>query len=243
MNSGMYAALSGNLTALRRLEVVSNNLANASTPGFKADQLQFESVLASAQQSGAQQAGGETPVLASERFYTDFAPGNLQRSDNVFDVALDGEGFFVVNTPDGPAYTRQGNFHRGPGGKLVTADGYEVQGQGGSVNVSGKQVLIDNKGVVNVDGNAVGTLATVDFPKPYQLTKVGSGLFRPADPQAATSAATAQVKQGFLEGSNVKVMVEMSRMIEANRYFELCTKAVKNYDDLATKAVNDLGKV
>ncbi|GFO70858.1 flagellar basal-body rod protein FlgF [Geomonas limicola] len=238
MNSGMYAALSGNLTAVRRLEVVSNNLANASTPGFKADQLQFESVLANVKKPTSQD-----PALANERFYTDFTPGPLQKSDNVFDVALEGDGFFVVNTPDGPAYTRQGNFHRGAGGKLVTAEGYEVQGQGGSITVSGKQVMIDGKGAVNVDGNAVATLSTVDFPKPYQLTKLGSGLFRPADPQATPTPSTAQVKQGFLEGSNVKVMVEMARMIEANRYFELCSKAVKSYDDLATKAVNELGKV
>lgn len=238
MNSGMYAALSGNLTALRRLEVVSNNLANASTPGFKADQIQFESLLANAQNPTSQD-----PALSSERFSTDFAPGALQKSDNVFDVALDGEGFFVVNTPDGLAYTRQGNFHRGAGGKLVTAEGYEVQGQGGAITVSGKQVLIDGKGVVNVDGNAVATLSTVDFPKPYQMTKLGAGLFKPADPQAVPSAANAQVKQGYLEGSNVKVMVEMARMIEANRYFELCTKAVKSYDELATKAVTDLGKI
>ena len=108
MNSGMYAALSGNLSALRRLEVVSNNLANASTPGFKADQLQFESVLANVKNPTSQD-----PALSNERFFTDFSAGGLQKSDNVLDVALDGDGFFVVNTPDGPAYTRQGNFHRG----------------------------------------------------------------------------------------------------------------------------------
>ena len=107
MNSGMYAAISGNLSAMRRLDVVSNNLANASTPGFKADEIQFESVLANAKNDA------QGPVYSNERFSTDFSPGTLQRSDNVLDLALDGEGFFVVNTPQGPGYTRQGNFHRG----------------------------------------------------------------------------------------------------------------------------------
>jgi len=238
MNSGMYAALSGNLSALRRLEVISNNLANASTPGFKADQLQFESVLA-----GVKNPTTQDPNYANERFYTDFASGGLQKSDNVFDVALDGDGFFVVNTPEGPAYTRQGNFQRGPGGKLVTMDGYEVQGQSGSLNVNGNKVVIDAKGQVVVDGATVGTLAQVDFPKPYALTKSAGGLFRPASPQPAPAASAAQVRQGFLEGSNVKVVVEMARMIEASRYFETCSKAVKSYDDMAAKAVNELGKI
>jgi flagellar basal-body rod protein FlgG len=238
MNSGMYAALSGNLSALRRLDVLSNNLANASTPGFKADQIQFESVLA-----GVKNPSPQDPMLSNERFSTDFSAGALQKSDNTLDVALDGDGFFVVNTPQGPAYTRQGNFHRGTDGKLVNPDGYEVQGQGGAISVTGGRIQIGDGGVVTVDGAASGTLAQVDFPKPYALTKLGGGLFVPADPQQAPAASNAQVKQGFLEGSNVKVVVEMARMIEASRYFESCAKAVKSYDDMANKAANDLGKV
>jgi flagellar basal-body rod protein FlgF len=239
MNSGMYAALSGNLSAMRRLEVLSNNLANASTPGFKADQIQFESVL-----SAVKNPTGQEPVLSNERFSTDFTAGPLQKSDNVFDVALEGDGFFVVNTPQGPAYTRQGNFHRGAGGKLVNADGYEVQGQNGSsISVAGGRVQIGDNGAVTLDGVASGTLAQVDFPKPYALTKLGGGLFQPSDPQVTPTASNTAVKQGFLEGSNVKVVVEMARMIETSRYFESCAKAVRTYDDMASKAANDLGKV
>jgi flagellar basal-body rod protein FlgF len=238
MNSGMYAALSGNLSAMRRLDVLSNNLANASTPGFKADQIHFESVLA-----GVKIPTAADPLLSNERFSTDYSSGTLQKSDNVLDVALDGDGFFVVNTPQGPAYTRQGNFHRGAGGKLVTTDGYEVQGQSGSISVAGGRVEIGDGGVVTLDGVASGTLARVDFPKPYALSKVGGGLFVPADPQQAPTASSTAVKQGFLESSNVKVVVEMARMIEASRYFESCAKAVKSYDDMAAKAANELGKV
>jgi len=238
MNSGMYAALSGNLSALRRLDVIANNLANASTPGFKADQIQFESVLA-----GVKKPSAQDPTLSSERFSTDFSAGALQKSDNPLDVALDGDGFFVVNTPQGPAYTRQGNFHRGATGKLENADGYEVQGQSGSISVAGGRIQIGSGGVVTVDGAAAGTLAQVDFPKPYALTKLGGGLFTPSDPQATPTTSTAAVKQGFLESSNVKAVVEMARMIETSRYFESCAKVVKSYDDMASKAANDLGKV
>jgi flagellar basal-body rod protein FlgF len=238
MNSGMYAALSGNLSALRRLDIIANNLANTSTAGFKADQIQFESVLA-----GVKNPSKQDPSLSNERFSTDFSAGALQKSDNVLDVALDGDGFFVVNTPQGPAYTRQGTFRRGATGKLENADGYEVQGQNGSISVAGSRIQISGAGLVTVDGTAAGTLAQVDFPKPYALSKQGGGLFVPADPQAVPTPSTSQVKQGFVEGSNVKAVVEMARMIETSRYFESCAKAIKSYDDMASKAANDLGKV
>lgn len=238
MNSGMYAALTGNLSAQRRLEVISNNLANANSTGFKADQIQFESVLANVKNSTP------APVFSNERYSTDFSPGAMQRTDNQFDVALDGDGFFVVNTPQGPAYTRQGNFRRGQAGTLVTADGYEVQGTGGAINLPAGRVEVGVSGQVTVNGNQVGTLSVVDFPKPYtNLAKTGSGLFVTVTPQAPTASPATQVKQGYLESSNVKVVVEMARMIEASRYFEICTKAVRTYDEMNSRAANDLGKV
>ncbi|QWV93616.1 flagellar basal-body rod protein FlgF [Geomonas oryzisoli] len=238
MNAGMYAALTGNLSAQRRLDVISNNLANASTTGFKADQIQFESVLANVKNST------QGPVFSNDRYSTDFSAGSLQRTDNALDVALEGDGFFVVNTPQGTAYTRQGSFHLSGNGRLVTADGYEVQGSGGAITVPANgKVEIGSGGQVSVNGNAVGTISTVDFAKPYALNKLGNGLFQPADPNAATTASTAGIKQGYLETSNVKAVVEMSRLIEASRYFEICAKAVKTYDDLTARAANDLGKV
>ncbi|MBU5611500.1 flagellar basal-body rod protein FlgF [Geomonas azotofigens] len=238
MNAGMYAALTGNLSAQRRLDVISNNLANASTTGFKADQIQFESVLANVKNST------QGPVFSNDRYSTDFSAGALQRTDNSLDLALEGDGFFAVSTPQGTAYTRQGNFHLTGNGRLVTADGYEVQGSGGPITVpaSGK-VEIGSGGQVSVNGNAVGTISAVDFAKPYAMNKLGNGLFQPADPNAATTASTAGIKQGYLETSNVKAVVEMSRLIEASRYFEICAKAVKTYDDLTSRAANDLGKI
>ncbi|WP_085814764.1 flagellar basal-body rod protein FlgF [Geoanaerobacter pelophilus] len=237
MNTGMYAAISGNLTAMRSLEVISNNLANAATPGFKADQLRFESVLAN------QNTGTPDPVFSRETFYTDYSPGTILQTENPMDLALQGDGFFAVNTPQGTAYTRQGNFQRGVGGKLVTSEGYEVLGKNGPITVGGNKVSIAPNGAVTADGVAVGSLNIVDFPKPYQFTKLGAGLLVPANPQVQGTASTAEVKQGYLEGSNVNVVAEMARMIETSRYFETCTKAIKSYDEITTKAANDLGKI
>jgi flagellar basal-body rod protein FlgG len=182
-------------------------------------------------------------VYSNDRFSTDFSQGPLQKSDNVLDVALYGDGFFAVNTPQGTAYTRQGNFKRGANNQLVTADGHQVQGAAGPITLTGGRIDIGNTGVVTVDGTPVGTIAQVDFPKPYAFQKLGGGLFVPADPQAATTPASAQVKQGYLEGSNVNVVVEMARMIETSRYSESCSKMIQSYNDMASKAANDLGKV
>ncbi len=244
MNSGLYSALSGSLAAVRRLDVISNNLANANTAGFKGDRLQFQSVLAGTMNPAlAADGSGDAPVYSGEKFFTDYAAGPVRQTGNTLDLALDGDGFFVVNTPQGRAYTRAGNFRRDASGKLVTSDGYEVQGRG-AITINGGRVEIDGKGGVSVDGVPVGTLEVVDFPKPYALEKIGNGLFVPAGTQSAPQpVTTATVRQGFLEESNVNVVAEMARMIETSRYFDSCQKVVRTYDDLAAKAANDLGKL
>lgn len=245
MNSGLYAALSGNLAAMRRLDVISNNLANANTAGFKGDRLQFESVLASSKKQAQQPQGtlSDSPVFSNEQFFTDYSQGPMLQTGNTLDVALEGDGFFVVTTPQGRAYTRQGNFHLDSGGRLVTSEGYQVQG-GGPIVINGGQVDIDSKGAILVDGTPVGTLEVVDFQKPYNLQKQGEGLFVPANPQdTPTAVTTTTVLQGALEGSNVNVVAEMVRLIETTRYFESCQKVVRSYDDITGKAANDLGRI
>ncbi|TWJ18052.1 flagellar basal-body rod protein FlgF [Geobacter argillaceus] len=241
MNSGLYTALSGNLAAMRRLDVISNNLANANTAGFKKDRVAFESLLALRAGEAPEKAG---LVQADNIYFTDYSAGPVKQTGNTLDLAIDGDGFFAVNTPQGRAYTRQGNFQRNAAGRLVTNDGYEVVGSGGPVTINGSRVEVSARGEVMVDGEQVATLEVVDFPKPYALQKAGSALFVPADPQAAPQPVrTASVRQGHLEDSNVSVVQEMVQMIEANRYFEACQRVVKSYDDAAGKAANDIGRV
>lgn len=244
MNSGMYAAVSGNLAAMRRLDTISNNLANVNTVGFKKDKMSFEGLLASTTNPPAVPPGKTAdPILQKENMYIDFSAGPVSQTGNTLDVALDGDGFFTVSTPEGPAYTRQGNFRLSADGLLVTADGYPVMGQGGEIRLKGGQVEIGENGVIAVDGAQVATLAVVDFGKPYSLTKKGSTLLVPVDPQATPQASKARVQQGHLEGSNVETMYEMAQMIETTRYFEACQKVIRGYDDMAAKAVNDLGRL
>jgi len=244
MNSGMYSALSGSLTAMKRLDVISNNLANVNTPGFKKDKMAFESMLAgNVNPPLVPQGSTADPILQKENLYIDYSSGPVSQTGNVLDLAIDGDGFFVVSTPNGPAYTRQGNFRSSADGTLVTADGYPVLGDGGPVKLPGGTIDVGSDGVVTVDGVPSGTLSLVDFQKPYKLTKTGSALFVPSDPQAKPQQATGNVRQGHLEGSNVETITEMVQMIETSRYFETCQRVIRGFDDMASKAANDIGRL
>ena len=242
MNSGIYSALTGNIAAMKRLDVLSNNLANVNTPGFKKDRMTFEGVLQAAGAQPRPGGGTDAPVYAETAFFTDYSTGAVKQTGNTFDLAIDGDGFFAVTTADGQrAYTRQGNFRLDSTGRLVTADGAQVAG---GIVIAGGKVDVNGKGEVFVDGSQVGRLEVVDFPKPYALQKLGGGLFVPADPQAAPQPVAGEpVRQGAIEESNVNTVQEMVQLIETNRYFEMCSKMVKAYDDLTGKAANELGKI
>lgn len=257
MNSGMYSALSGNLSAMQRLDVISNNLANVNTTGFKRDRLAFDSVLAGNLNPPAVPPGQTAdPVLLQERMVTDYTPGSLHQTGNPLDLALQGEGFFVVRTPNGVAYTRQGNFRLTQNGELVTSEGYPVLSKAGDrpeegqpivlvVGEQGGKPIVDNQGNITMNGEAVAQLAIFDFPKPYALKKLGSTLFVPENQQAAPQAPTGDmtVEQGALEQSNVDAISEMVQMVEASRFFETCQRVVRGFDDIAAKAINELAKV
>ena len=244
MNSGIYAALSGSIAALKRMDTISNNLANVNTPGFKKDKMAFESMLAGVVKPPAvPSASTADPILQKENVFVDYGSGSVSQTGNPFDLAIDGDGFFTIQTPQGQAYTRQGNFRLSADGTLVTSDGNAVLGQNGPLRIQGGLVEISNKGEVLVDGVSVGTLSIVDFAKPYNLTKLSSAQFVPSDARITPQPSTASVNQGQLEGSNVETITEMVQMIETNRYYETCQRVIKGFDDMAGKAANDLGKL
>lgn len=245
MNSGMYSAVSGSIASMQRMDVITNNLANINTTGYKKDRMIFDSLMNNAKNPTLPDGSmTDNPVLTDFRIETDYSAGPLKQTGNPLDLALEGEGFFVVNTPQGKAFTRQGNFHIDVNGRLVSADGYELQGNSGPVTIKGGNIKIDAKGEVMVDGVQAGTLSIVDFPKPYQLQKIGSALFVPAGPETAEQPATnTRVMQGGLEGSNVQPVQEMVTLIANTRFYEQCVKTIQSYDQMAAKAANDLGKV
>lgn len=246
MNSGMFASLSGNLKAEKRMDIIGHNLSNINTPGYKRDKIGFEAMLADAtsnQPPMYAQSMTADPILQKDQMYIDYSPGLLTPTGNTYDMAIEGDGFFVVETPKGIAYTRQGNYKVDTDGNLVTVDGFQVQGQNGSIRVKGAKIEISTNGEVSVDGNKIDTLKLVDFPKPYQLNKIGNALFEPKTPQTTTVNATGQLRQGYIEGSNVETITEMALMIQASRDYDSYSKVIKGFDDMNNKAVNELGRL
>ncbi len=242
MLKGIYETASGMLPQMQRLDTVSNNLANANTAGFKRE-LVFSREFAKAQQVGTVgQADWEQP--GETGLITDFSQGSIEQTGNSFDLALDGDGFFVVATPDGEMYTRNGNFTLMPDGTLVTSDGYPVQSNGRDITVDGDEFVVNRTGEMTVDGRPVGQLQLVTFDAPYPLARTAPGLYAPLPnaPGPATAENVA-VHQGALERANVDVITEMVRMIESFRNFETGQRMIQIQDESLGKAINQLGSV
>jgi len=227
-----------------RHEVLANNLANVSTTGFKQDDLMLTPV--GAQPSpGASAVPGMAPVgLQALAQWTDFSQGPVRETGRGLDVALNGPGFFVVQTPQGSRYTRAGAFAVSREGYLVTASGFQVLGQGGPITIRSSQVSVSAQGEVQDGGRTVDTLRVVDFGKPYRLTKEGDGLFVPADPTVAPGRAEGyQVVGGAVEESNVNPVRTMVEMIEMLRRYETAQRAIQAEDETNKYAANDMGRV
>lgn len=219
----------------RRHELIANNLSNAQTAGFKKDVPVFHRIFSEAF-SSYQLGEFETSV-------TSFQQGELQATRNPLDLAVEGEGFFKIKTPQGIRYTRSGNFRLNREGTLVQDSGYPVLGRTGEMNLKGNQFSIDKDGTVYVDGASRDKIALVTFADLNGLKKEGQSLFKLEGEQEEKEVSQSQVHQGTMELSNINIMEEMVRMIDALRSFEACHKIVRVQDEMDAKAVNELAKV
>ena len=238
MINGMLYSSRGCLKEEIRMDIISNNLANSTVHGFKKDRIAFNDIL------------GDTIIDSysnNNSLYEvkiDHSQGDIRGTGNQLDLAINGKGFFKVNTPEGIKYTRKGNFILSPQGVLSTQDGYQVMGIGGPITVPGKDIIINNQGVLSSDGIQAGQIELVDFERYETLIKEGNGLFgNPAnDPEKPANADTT-IKQGFLELSNVNTAEEMIQMVHSLRAFESYQKAIKVIDEMNNKAVNEVGRL
>ncbi|MBW2483086.1 MAG: flagellar basal-body rod protein FlgF [Deltaproteobacteria bacterium] len=257
MSGGIYMAASGALAYEKRLQIISNNLANASTVGYKMDHGQFQFIDPADLPAAFVPDSPEVSTSQAQSFwfqfssYTDFSHGSLKNTGNDFDLALIGDGFFCVQKPDGVHYTRKGDFTLNDAGVLVTRNGYPVLGDGGEITVDAsaaayehKKFAVDEDGNVSVDGQQVGRLRIVEFPETGSLMKMGDTLFKPADntppPQEAEDY---KVSQGFVELSNVDVVKMMTEMIEVLRGYESYQKVIRSADEATARSINEGGEV
>lgn len=246
MSGTIYQAAAGALLQQMRLDMLSNNLANVNTTGFKADLPVFrmESAGTATQSASPSAPGRLSPYAPPMEARTDFESGPLARTGNALDVAIVGKGFFEVQAPEGSRFTRKGNFTINEQGALATADGWPVMGQGGAITIDGNRVEISDQGEVYVDGEAVDTIRVVDFEEPYDLVKTGDTFFVPApgvQPQTMEEGES-QVAQGFVESSNVNAIRTMTDMIETMRVFESYQRIIRTADDATAKTVNEVGR-
>lgn len=233
---------------MAQLELVSNNVANLNTTGYKRDDVFVQAV--NRQLDRLTRAGQTAPArfpYALQRL--DFSQGSLAETNEPLDVAISGDGFFVIETPDGEAYTRNGRFTLNPDNVLTNMDGDPVLGQGGSIQIqtdenSPNEILINGQGEIFLDNNIVGQLQIVRAENPDGLVKIGGNLFRPTDPEAVMiPVEEPAVRQGFLEDANVNAVAEMINMMELVRQFEIDQKVVHTQDELLERAANQIGRV
>lgn len=273
MLRGLYTAATAMLAKSRQMDVVTNNLVNVETAGYRQDTLvttPFRDVLISRLNDPSvyqyRTVGMHNYGMHIDQVYTKFTPGSLEETGNPTDLALPGEGFFVVEyTPPAPArdedidelpepelrYTRAGNFAVDGDGFLVTPDGFYVQGQNGPIEVGTTQFAVDTEGNVSVDGAVIDTLRVVRFEDTSVLRKAGDNLFRVYTakdeygddvPAAEPEDIVPLVRQGFLETSNVDVARETVRMMEVFRSYEINQRIIQLYDQTLGQTVNEIAR-
>ena len=235
-------AASGLRARMESLDLVANNIANASTGGYKADR-EFYSLYVAPEAAGNDSLS-TMPVI--ERPWVDHAQGVLRSTGNPLDVALSGKGFFAVNGPSGPLYTRNGNFRLAVDGKLTSSDGYPVRDSLGAplTLVPTRPLEIASDGTVTQDGVVTGKLEIVDFTSTAGLSKQGSNYFRVNDPAVRpTAASETSVEQGHLETSNTGTAESAVRLVNVMRQFEMLQKAVSLGNEMNKKAIEEVAKV
>ncbi len=235
------SAAAGLRARMDSLEMLANNIANGSAGGYKADR-EFYSLYVAPE--AVQPDAGTLPVI--ERPWVDLSQGVLRPTDSPLDFALSGKGFFGVNGPQGPLYTRDGSFQVSRDGLLVTAEGHAVRGVGGApLTVSAAQpVDVGPDGVVRQGGQEVGRLEVVDFADQAALAKQGHSYFKLTGTNIKPLAATgATVEQGKLENSNVSPAESAVRLIDVMRQFEMLQKAVGLGAEMNRKAIEEVARV
>ena len=261
MIEGLYIAASGGTKQLKKLDILSNNIANINTQAFKRDLLVYEEIKTSSQKIASNSSDpknlnpfGSDPAVSYVQVtqsLTDYSQGSLVKTDNPLDVAIDGKGFFVVDTPMGNRYTRNGNFHLDGLGQLVDQKGNMLLTRSEEpilIPFGTKQITIDQDGLItggsDLDQTSLGQLKIVNFNNPQALIKEGEGFYKISDPSVKEILVNdAKVLQGFTETSNSNAIHEMTQMIETVRQLEAYQKIIQSIDEADDQSVNSLGRV
>lgn len=244
MDSGYYAACAGLISRTEALDTIANNLANSSTAGFRAEHNVFRAMLVASGGhpiSVLNQDANDYGVLSMTQL--DTTQGSLASTGNEMDMAIQGSGYFQVQTANGVVYTRGGSFRVSPQGTLVTATGDPVLGTGGPISVPGAPLVVSADGTITVKGAIVGRLSLVEFAPNVPMQSIGQGYYT-AQGAPSSGPATSQVRQGMLESSNVNPITSVIEMITAQRELEGMRRALSMFNtEIDKTAVQDLPRV
>ncbi len=244
MDNALYVALSRQQILSREMDIVANNIANADTPGFK-----VESTISQANPKSLPDGSATGPATLNFVLDTgvarDFSQGALTQTGRPLDVGIEGDGFFQVSTAAGQRYTRDGRFQLDPTGKLITASGDAVSGDGGDITLdpSKGEPTIASDGSISQGSLKVGKLDVYRFASLSDLTKDGAGLYSSTSGATPVAATDARLAHGSVEASNVQPVIEVTRMIEVSREYERIAKLMDQTSQLNSEAVERLGKV
>jgi len=252
MENASLIGLSRQIALQRELDVVANNIANISTTGFKAEGVVFQEHLMPV--ASANQFSGTDRKLSyvqDRATWHDLSQGPIEQTGNPLDVALSGDAFLVVQTPRGERYTRNGALQVNAAGELVTSEGYRVLGDGGPIQLQNgdRDVSISTDGTLsvregrNTTDSARGKLRLVSFAQPQRLQKDGTSTFAAPPGLAPQPSTNVKVTQGAIEKSNVRSVIEMTRMIEVTRSYTQIAGVLQQQSDMRKSAIEKLADV
>lgn len=252
MLRSFYIAGTGMITQRQKMDVVINNITNVDTIGYKSDQLvsrSFEDLLLDRLNDPSivnrtTYVGPQNTGVHIDEVVIDFAQGVNEETGEMTDIAILGEGFFCVDTPQGIQYTRAGNFQVDQTGMLLTQEGYYVLGQGGNrINVGTNGFAVQGDGTItNLEGQQLARLRVVTFENVDDLRKVGNNNYLPYNDATPVEMATPTVRQGMIEGSNVDTGRVMSDLMMTNRVYESSQRMLRMIDESLSRTVNDIGQ-
>ena len=240
MDNGIYIALSRQMALVRDMAITTNNIANANTTGYQATKSVFASYMSHDINSGSK---NDMAFTADSSQYRSTQPGSMRTTGGNLDVALNGAGYFTLETPLGMRYTRAGNFQLDSEGTIVSVDGYPVldnTGQRITIPQNAKSIEIGSAGNLTVNGEDVGSIGVVLFDNPQLLQETSAGLFK-SDAEGTISYGNEEnvhMVQGMLEGSNVQPVLEMTHMIDVSRSAANTAKYIEVLYDLQRKTAN-----
>ena len=241
MDNSLLVSLSQQMAAYQSMDVIANNIANVSTPGYRREEQTFRQYIEQLPPTEGDTGTQTLSFVQDAGVVRDMSEGPMRATGATYDLALHGKGFFVVQTPNGERYTRNGHFSLDPSGQIVDDAGDALQGDGGAVtiNTDDGDIHIGADGTLSGKNGQLAKLRVAAFADETSLTKDGGSLYSAAG--QPTEATGAEIRQGMLEESNVKPVVEISRMVEVMRSYQAVATMTQSQQDLMRQAIDKLG--